>query len=194
MFKSNILIVGPHRSGTTSLMKGLGEILELKTIEEPWNYYLHNTGEYEYPYFFKEYRLVKSLIEQKAIEWKKLSTIKFYLHCFELFDHIIILSRRDRTALAESYAHQMQFGNFESWHTNYTIKDTGVLNLETSKVNNWCDNIVELSNKSNIPITWHEDLYSGNTEILEEIVRKWGFSIDIQRLQKYINPKNKYRI
>lgn len=193
MVRPNILIVGPHRSGSTNLMKSLGKILGLKTIEEPWNYHLHDIGKFEYPYFLKDYGLVKSLIEQKSAEWKKSNIVEFYLHCIELFDYVVILNRKDRIALAESYARQMQFGEIGSWHVKYSVKDTSVLNLELGKINTWCDDITELSKRSNIPITWYEDLYSNNDNKLKKIISQWGFNVDFNLLKDSVDPKNKYR-
>ena len=193
MVRPNILIVGPHRSGSTNLMNSLSKILGLYYIEEPWNYYLHSKGKYDYPFFLKDYGVVKSLIEQKAAEWMKPDIVDFYLHCIELFDYVIILNRKDRIALAESYARQMQFGEVGSWHVNYKIEDTSVLNLELDKINTWCDNINELSNKSNIPVTWYEDLYSGDDHKIKGILIKWGFDIDFDLFKSSVDPKNKYR-
>ena len=193
MVRPNILIVGPHRSGSTNLMNSLSKILGSHCIEEPWNYYLHSKGKYDYPFFLKDYGVVKSLIEQKAAEWKKPDIVDFYLHCIELFDYVIILNRKDRIALAESYARQMQFGEVGSWHVKYIIEDTSVLNLELDKINTWCDNINELSKKSNIPVTWYEELYSGDKVKFTNEVSKWNLDINIDSFFNHFNPKNRYR-
>ena len=187
-----ILLISPHRCGSTTLMNTLGNLLQLNIVEEPWNYYLHNVEKYAYPYSPNN-SIVKSLIEQRAVQYKVTNNVSFYLECIKLFDRVIILNRKDRVALAESYARQMQFGASDSWHEQYTLNHPEMLNLDMNKVNSWCDNILEVSNISNIPITWYEDLYSGDIEKIKLIVDDWKLDISIEELSHRVHPKYKYR-
>ena len=188
----NILLISPHRCGSTTLMNTLGNLLQLNIVEEPWNYYIHNVEDYIYPYSPKS-SIVKSLVEQKALQSKASDNVSFYLECIELFDRVIILSRKDRVALAESYARQMQFGKADSWHEQYTVEHPEMLNLDINKVNTWCDDILKIANYSNIPITWYEDLYSGDIEKIKTVTESWGLNINIKKLSHKIHPKYKYR-
>lgn len=188
MFKK-VLIIGTHRSGTTNLLTSLSEVLDLKPLEEPWNKWLHGEGTYKYPDILPEYGIIKTLLEQIPPGW---STLDFYIDLTKKYSNVILLTRRDRVALAESYARQMQFGN-EDWHTEYIVEDTSKLLLDMEFVNKYCDMLLELSNITNIPITWYEDLYSGNKHTVRSVVEKWGLDLDINSFIKYVNPKNRYR-
>ena len=187
-----ILIVGTHRSGTTNLLNSLAQIFDTSKIEEPWNYYLFSHHECKYPQILQQYGIVKSLVEQVPYYWKKEYTVDFYLDLIDHYSKVVLLGRKNRIAIAESYARQMQFGDHD-WHKEYSIEDTSILKLDMEFINETCDTLIEISEKSGIPITWYEDLYSGEVNKLKKVVNNWNFNVDIPILLEYTNPHNRYR-
>lgn len=190
--KKSILIVGTHRSGTTNLTNALSRILNLKMLQEPWNYYLFNTDENKYPEVLKEYGVIKSLVQQLPVGWKPKDRVKFYVELVNRYSNVILLGRKDRNALAESYFRQMQFGD-SNWHKTYSLEHPSMLKLDMEFINSNCDTLVEISKETNIPITWYEDLYSGNVEQVTEVLKNWNFKINIKTLMENTNPLNRYR-
>ena len=189
-----VLIVGTHRSGTTNLANALSEILSLEMLQEPWNYYLFNEEENLYPEVIYKYGIIKSLVQQYPKSWKNNNIVDFYADLISKYSNVVLLGRKDRKALAESYFRQMQFGN-ENWHTEYTLQSTSMLKIDMDFINRYCDILEEISKLVNIPITWYEDLYSGERTKVLKSLENWNFSSNFSTdyFMNFVNPINKYR-
>ena len=188
-----ILIIGTHRSGSSNLMMALAKIYDLKYIPEPWNKQLNKStnrtqNNFDYPNIVDNYGVVKSLALQYPDSFN--SACDFYSDCKKHFEHIIILGRENRIALAESKA---QAVSTDLWSSTYSISKNHSLNLDMDNVNIECDEIIKISSKLRIPITWYEDLYSGDMSVINHVVSKWSLGIETNIISRYLNPKDKLR-
>lgn len=220
---SPILVIGTYRSGTQNFTNSISEHLKLIKLTEPWNLFLHpnkNHLQYKLPKdWYPNSYIVKSLITQLPIGWNGLGVddvryyqlaypkksieevkptfrediVSFYLDLIKKYKNVVILGRKDRVALAESYVRQLTFGKSNSWHTEYKIENPNKLYLNMKYFNTICDILEEISEKSGIPITWYEELYSGNVDRVKKVSKLWNFDIDVSKFMKYVDPKNRYR-
>lgn len=185
-----VLILGTHRSGTTNLTRTLGKICNLLYVGEPWNYGLWKKETYKYPEVLKRFTLVKTIVEHVPYNLQGISIFDFYADLVTYFDNVIILTRRDRVAMAESRAHAITQGQ---WQEKYSITDPSKLDLEMDIVNERCDLIIKIAKSLSIPITWYEDLYSGDLDTVAKTIKPWGIDIDPKELMPHFDPKNKLR-
>jgi len=152
---------------------------------ERWNYSFHKENR---SYDITEERLVlKTLADQRP---EGMEIIPFYNELIPKFDLIILLSRKNKQEVYESFQHFVN--TKENWHTEWNKED----DLEISEgVKNVVDgqyhNINLIRDQHNIPITWYEDLYSGNYEVFKETTKDWG--VDTEEFFTYFNPKNRLR-
>ena len=187
--KQRILIIGTYRSGTQTLTRAFSEIFKIKSLQEPWNRRLHIPKEHIYPDCIKKVGCVKTLVHIVPPGVKNFT--EFYTDMVTYFDHVVFLGRRDRVKLAESF-HTAEISH--KWRDKYYLGENYDFKLEM-EVHNWvCDLLVEVSEELKIPITWYEDLYSGDMDTIQKCIDKWSFDIDIQKLFKYIDPQHKYRL
>ena len=188
-----ILIIGTHRSGTSNLMMALAQIYNLKHIPEPWNRELNessnrNTEYLNYPDILNRYGVVKSLVQHYPSIFNSASD--FYLDCKKHFDHIIILGRENRIALAESKAYA-KLNN--TWYSTYSIEKSNSLNLDMDSVNKECSELVKIASLLKLPVTWYEELYSGDMDLINHAVSKWSLDIETNVISRFLNPKDKLR-
>lgn len=197
-----ILILGPGRSGTTSLSRGISSVLNLRYINEPWNYREDTDTQIKYPDDIGTYGLIKCLINQVPFQFREHKNgfefnpnriVDFNLDLQKHFDYIILLSRRDRLEVAKSTAYQRKFGTPATWHQEYVIPDENALDIKMEVTNAFCDIAERVSEVTGIPITWYEDLYSGDKKLIKKVIDIWGFNVDLESLYPYIDPKNRYR-
>ena len=193
--KPRILIVGTARSGTTNLSKALKYTFGLQKLGEPWNqdineYKLGPGAEpFPYPDGIKPYSIVKTLIQHLPISWNK-GHIEFYNDITKYFDKTIILTRRNLLDMAMSFEKAKEIGH---WHTEYVVEDESKYNLDI-KFHKFCQNLLEqVADTLNLPITWYEELYSGDRQLFEKEVNKWELDIDIDYFSKYFNPEDRLR-
>lgn len=185
-----ILIVSVCRSGSSNLQRSLSKIFKLESIQEPWNYNLHKRGKYPYPDSITNPSIVKTIVEHIPIEMENGKLLDFHLDLLSYYDNIILLSRKDRLSVAESYTYA---NKISTWHKQYSIDDVSELNIDIDQVNEWCDALDTLSKESGIGITWYENLYSGDKATVKESIDKWNFEVDFNLLFEKLNPKDRYR-
>jgi hypothetical protein len=168
-----ILILGQPRSGTTTLVNALGKALKYKSIHEPYK-----QGYYK---ISNDFCIIKTLINQPTPNVRD-------------FDNIILLARKDDKLAGESMQYAEATGIFNDTYSlpkniDYRNKQRRAWELR--------QRIELVSNIINIPVTWYEDLYSGDTEIIYKLVSDiWGLKlldIDYPLLYKELNPTNKFR-
>lgn len=143
------------RTGSTSLLKKISKEHNLIPISEPFNDKLSKQ--------FKQYKnfnwantdnlCVKTHINHMNIQ--------FYLEFVKFFDNVILVSRKDLKACAESLSYAHHFNNFltkYSWtitpNLNHTIKFVKQINKDLQK----------LSKLINVKISYYEDLFDINSE------------------------------
>jgi len=202
MSVEKVLIIGVGRSGTTTLIKALGTLLNLKQCGEPWNRQVRKGVDIPEKDVISNYGIVKTLIGHMPLNYaaggsKKEywdNCVSFYRNFVPNYDKVILLSRKERKGIALSAAHQFSrpFPDRE-WHQPYTALPEGELTLNMGHANRACDAIEKLSKLINVPMTWYEDLYSGDhTKILESI-EKWGIGVTVKDLYQFVDPKYRLR-
>ena len=204
---SKVLIIGTHRSGTTNLFNSLGKHLNLSSIEEPFNYYKWGTDKFSYPNDVFKYDVVKSLVTHIPFNFSTQSLahimnysnymledrVRFIEDIVKRYECTILLTRKDRRSLAESYFRQLQYGDHSNWHVKYTMEDVKTLNINMDFINTYCDLIETIGLKLNKQVTYYEDLYSGNEKVVKTTIDTWNLNIQTKDFIKYLNPNNRYR-
>lgn len=193
--RPRILIIGTHRSGTTNLSKALKLTFSCNKLGEPWNqdineYKLGPGAEpFPYPDGIKPYSIVKTLIQHLPINWNK-GHIEFYNDITKYFDKTIVLTRRNLVDMAMSFEKAKEIGH---WHTEYVIEDPSKYDLRLN-YHQWCQELtLKVAKSINKPVTWYEELYSGDVKLFNKEVDKWGIELDRNLLFKYFNPENRLR-
>lgn len=141
-----ILIISLPRTGSTSLLKRYVEKYKLDRFDEPFS----SLGNREYN--LEDGSAVKTIISHKSVE--------FYSEYSTHFNEVILLSRKDLKACAESmaflsynidkgYKHNRDY----TWEYTPNLESTKVYIQECSK------DLEKLSENINIPITYYEDIF-----------------------------------
>ena len=215
-----ILIIGLARSGTTSLMQGLknsmnDSIFLFETFNRSSPQYIGLKGFTSHLEYLNSFSNSKNLIEKVIIgdplsnihniplfanfPTEQLSkyidishfTIYFYLEYIKSFNRIILMSRKNLKESVESFTNSLSTGNFFE-----TYKYNPNLNLipYTTLFNSFNLVLEKLSSVTNIPITYYEDLYTGNEEDIQKFLIKNNIQVDnFEKLYECLHPKNKLR-
>ena len=118
------------------------------------------------------------------------------------FDKIILLDRKNITEHLESFIHvKYKMENNQSAHSNW---------YKTDLPKKWRDDFIRenrhsvfytmksemllLSKKLNIDITWYEDLFGNDRNKSLEIIKSWNLDLDSNQLNEDLHPRNKYLI
>ena len=145
-----ILIISLPRTGSTSLLYKIANEKNLKPFFEPFD------GTNRVIYNNEDNSVVKTIIchHQNNLE------------IISRFDEIILLNRRNIKELIESHSYQTYFSK-KSYNSNnpYVYKQTPqeIINLCTSDILNWNEEIKYLSEIAKIPITYYEDIFDSNS-------------------------------
>lgn len=180
-----ILIVALPRTGSSNLLKGIAEGNYLNKSEvyyEPFHLSKKNQN-----LVYTENILVKTLIEQ--------TTNELLLQYKEKFDKVILLSRRDLFKASESLAYSFQSKDFHKPYS-FSFKDIDKKWIKYSKnyIKKAYIQMLKFSSLTKIPITYYEDLYSGNKDFLKNFLKIYNIQIqDFNTMYKCLDPKNKYR-
>ncbi len=155
-----VLIIALARTGSSNLLFKLAEKNNLKPIFEPFR------GEIENEYFDGINRWVYNESEDNIVVKTIIHHHRDNLKLAEKFDKVILLSRRDLKQCAEStiYHFKNRTEGFKSWMEYYYegISDEELQEcLEFVKENH--NQLVALSEKLGVPITYYEDLYDLNS-------------------------------
>lgn len=172
-----VLIIALPRTGSTSLLSKIGKEKSLTEIYEPYG--IHRLTPYE---SWMDGVVVKTIIEQVPTDenWKD-----WILNLIQEFDEVILLSRKDLKACAESHAFSVWYSNTNKlgykFNSNipYLWQKTPNYEICENNVYRWNTMIHSLSNKLNIPMTYYEDIYDlkskdklrlGNKDNLNNII------------------------
>ena len=149
-----ILILALVRSGSTSLLKRISEEQKLNSISEPFNNVNGNLEKYkDYDWKNTNDICVKTHINHKDVT--------FYLEFIKFFDEVILLSRKDLNACAESLSYANYFQNFTE---KYEWINTPNLNQNIKLVKEFDEELKKLSKLTNIKISYYEDLFNTESE------------------------------
>ena len=145
-----ILIIALPRTGSTSLLKKISKDRNLKSFFEPFD------GTDRVIYNNEDNSVLKTIICHHP-------------NNFELskeFDEIILLSRKNILECAESHAYQTYFSKTKNYNSNnpyyYEQVPADIFELCYNDVLKWNNDLKQLSDKLNIPITYYEDIYNIN--------------------------------
>lgn len=149
-----ILLITLPRTGSTSLLKNISEEQKLNSISEPFNDINGNLEKYkDYNWKNTNNICVKTHINHKDIS--------FYLEFIKYFDEVILLSRKDLNACAESLSYANHFQNFTK---KYEWINTPNLNHAIKLVKEFNEELEELSKLTNIKISYYEDLFNSESK------------------------------
>ena len=146
----SILIIALPRTGSTSLLYKLAKENGFTPLFEPFD----NSN--RFPYNGEKKVVLKTIICHHP-------------NNFELskeFDEIILLSRKNILECAESHAYQTYFSKTKNYNSNnpyyYEQVPADIFELCYNDVLKWNNDLKQLSDKLNIPITYYEDIYNIN--------------------------------
>ena len=155
----NILIISLPRTGSTELGKKLAIDNKLVYNFEPFNPLnkintqnnIHNS-------------VVKTIIFHKPNSIKESDRISWLIELVSKFEKTILLSRKDLKACAESWSYlnyKMKTSNFSSI-SPYIWEKTPNYDDAFYNIKLWNEELNHISEKTNIPITYYEDIYDLN--------------------------------
>lgn len=142
-----ILIISLPRTGSTSLLHKISKEKNLKPFFEPFD------GSNRVKYNNNNNSVVKTIICHHPNN----------LELIGKFDDVILLNRRDLNELIESHSYQTYFSKIRGYNFNnpyiYEKPPEEIYNICTSDVLNWNEQMKHLSEITNIPITYYEDIF-----------------------------------
>ena len=189
-----ILLLANARTGSTVLYTALSEIFGLKKYGEPFNYGMRKkagTLIKKFPFALQENSIVKTLTRQIPYEYTD-NEINFYDHWKRSFDKVILLGRKNLTDIYESQDYYEKVD--KHWHQRYYYHNPLTFNRVLWKeLTNSYNYLQWYSRKTHIPITWYEDLYSGDKDKIKKCIDQWDIDVNIDHLFEYVNPKKRYR-
>ena len=149
-----VLLITLPRTGSTSLLKKISKEQKLNSIGEPFNNVNGNLEKYK-DYDWKNINdiCVKTHINHKDVT--------FYLKFIKFFDEVILLSRKDLNACAESLSYANYFQNFTE---KYEWIKTPNFNENIKLVKEFNEELEKLSKLTNIKISYYEDLFDSESE------------------------------
>ena len=149
-----VLLITLPRTASTSLLKKITEEQNLKSISEPFNNVNGNFEKYKnYNWENIHDICVKTHINHKDVT--------FYLDFIKFFDEVILLSRKDLNACAESLSYA---NHFQTFTEKYEWISTPNLNENIKLVKEFNKELEKLSKLTNIKISYYEDLFNLESE------------------------------
>ncbi len=189
-----ILLLANPRTGSTVLYTALSEILRLKKYGEPFNYYMRDkagTLIRKFPFKLADNSLVKTLTRHIPREYTD-SEVNFYDYWKRSFDKVILLGRKNFQDIYESQDYFIK--EDKHWHQKYHYHNPLTFDRRLWKDMENSHNYLQwYSKKTHIPITWYEDLYSGDEQKIQKCIDNWGIDIKVGQIMPYVDPKKRYR-
>ena len=209
-----LLILGLPRAGTTSLLRHIQK-QKGKGFFEPYGdnaKKIHN-----YPYPLKELTESNDVVV-KQLMWdiptSKKESVEFYpfphinptiyfqhqLDFTKYFDKIILLDRKNLTEHLNSFINlSYKIENKSSVNTKWQESEIPKSYIQKFITNNshthlylMKSELLLLSKKLKIDITWYEDLYGEDRNKSLSIIKSWNLDIDEELLNKDLHPRFKY--
>lgn len=146
-----ILIISLPRTGSTSLLYKIAKERNLKPFFEPFD----GTGRVVYNN--ENNSVVKTIISHHSNN----------LELINRFDEVILLNRRNLKELIESHSYQTYFSK-TGYNSNnpyvYKQPPQEIINLCTSDILNWNEEINYLSDVTKIQIIYYEDIFDNTSK------------------------------
>lgn len=155
----NILIIALPRTGSSELGRRLSIKHNLRYEFEPFN----PSAGLPRLVNFKNV-VVKTIIFHLPTTIKSEDRIEWLLNLTKEFDEVILLSRKNLINCAESWSYLMYKEKEKSFKSNqpYLWEKTPNYDKEYHNIVKWNDELIHISNKLKIPITYYEDVYDLN--------------------------------
>jgi hypothetical protein len=156
----NILIISLPRTGSTVLGKDISNKHKLKYECEPFNggNRLFNNSDLNNV-------VLKTILFHLPIYVEESNRINWLIELSQNFNEVILLSRRNLVRCAESWAYLTYNEKQKSFKANepYLWEKTPNFNFGMYQFIKKCNSeLVYISEKLNIPITYYEDIYNEN--------------------------------
>jgi hypothetical protein len=167
-----ILIIALPRTGSTSLLEKYSKEFNLTSIFEPYD----GSDRFVYNSNLNDV-VMKTMIYH--IPYGYSDNINGYIELSKEFDEVILLSRKNLTECAESWAYLKHFNhkNFNSL-MEYVWKNVPNLEKHTNDIINWNEELIKIGEILNIKITYYEDIFDSKSN---ERYRKF-ITIDKKKL------------
>ena len=211
-----ILILALPRTGSTSLLAKIQK-QNYKGIFEPYSDVQLKKFNYEYP--LKELNENDNIVVKQIFAniWnKEESPVKFYtypsrnptvyapyqIEFAKYFDKVILLDRKNteehlKSCINVFYKQSQNKDIFEKWEEKDLPQDyidNHIIENGHSHFYIQKSEILLVSKKLNIDITWYEDLYGEDRNKSLEIIKSWNLNINEELLNEDLHPRNKYLI
>ena len=190
-----VLIIATPRSGSTTLINVIASLLKCFRYHEPYNYVHPSLASRTPLTVLPEHIVVKTMFSQvpknspEGIEYSH----TFYSEEIKKFDKVIILSRKNILAAYESFNFKVKTDPLGDWHNGYIYREVDFDIPLFSQFLSWNSNILEFAYKHNIPITWHEDLFTESKKTFINTVQSWELGITAYQVQEELKTYRKYR-
>jgi hypothetical protein len=155
----NILIISLPRTGSTELGKRLSIKHNLKYECEPFNY---GNNIFNNPNL--KNIVIKTIVFHLPNYIDESNRINWLIELSQNFNEVILLSRRNLVACAESWAYLNYKEKQENFKNNspYVWEKTPNYDTEFEFIQKCNSELFYISEKLNIPITYYEDIYDEN--------------------------------
>lgn len=157
-----ILIIALPRTGSTALGETLLKKHKLKKyLFEPFvpnSKEKYNQQDTNVVVKTLVYQIPKNVEEENRLEW--------LINLTKEFDETILLSRRDLKACGESWSYLSYFNETKKFmfKDSYVWEPTPYDDLAQKQVISFDKDLKYISEKTNVPITYYEDIYDVNSE------------------------------
>lgn len=184
-----IAIISYPRTGGTTLLNSIADILDLDCLSEPFR---HQDVSYK---ILDVPNVLKTQVYDTPID---MDNKQFHKHICDNYDFVILLGRKDSEEQAISNHIAIQSNN---WDSEYEVTSTIMKNFEKENAIKFAEDcksqLLEVSNKIyKKDILWYESLYSSDIDIRKNSIKThFPFFNDnqIDKIIKDTNPKNRYR-
>lgn len=155
----NILIISLPRTGSTELGKEVSNKRKLKYECEPFN-----SGNRLFTDTDLNNIVLKTILFHLPIYVEESNRINWLIQLSKNFNEVILLSRRNLIACAESWAYLQYNEKQKSFKANspYLWEKTPNYDEEFNFIKKCNSELEFISQKLNIPITYYEDIYNEN--------------------------------
>ena len=206
----SILIVALPRTGSTMLCRILAEALDYEWVIEPFNTRTKRKGIDLSSITPETDVVVKTMIEQWPKDERYYDKhpelysgdipIDFNKFFMQRFKHTILLDRIDLydQAISITNAQRMtQDKNIQHWHVPYrALIDDKAIDIQMDILQGYKNNLEILSNVTDIPITYYENVYNQSDVIrarqIKEIRNNYS-KFNLNRYLELTHPSKRYR-
>lgn len=184
-----IAIISYPRTGGTTLLHSIADILDLDYLSEPFRYQDVSYKILDIP------NVLKTQVYDTPID---MDNKWFHKHISDNYDFVILLGRKDSEEQAISNHIAIQSNN---WDSEYEVTSTIMKTFQKENAIKFAENcksqLLEVSNKIyKKDILWYESLYSSDIDIRKNSIKTHlPFFNDnqIDKIVKDTNPKKRYR-